>query len=118
MTTGLAHIVHVVSRRARRRASTLSLLIAVCALALTLAHPAAAAATETLHCTFDQGIKVDAQGRKYVVDLTGRGHTGYVQKADNGAITVIPGAGGVGKALRFPANCAGSGCPKALIEAA
>jgi hypothetical protein len=105
-------------RRARPRVHALATLIALIAIVLTLAHPAAAAGIDMLRYTFDQGTKLDAQGRKYVVDVTGRGHSGYVQKANNGGVTVIPGAGGVGKALQFPARCDGSGCPKGLIEAA
>lgn len=100
------------------RARALGLLIALVAVALTLAHPApAAAATETLRYTFEQGIKRDEQNRKYVVDVTGRGHTGYVKQANSGQITVVPGANSQ-KALQFPAPCDGAGCPKGLIEVA
>lgn len=51
-----------------------------------------------------------------VIDDSGKSHTGTVMTANGGQITAVtPGRDGIGKAVQFPAVCAGTSCPKADI---
>ncbi|MEV8378624.1 LamG-like jellyroll fold domain-containing protein [Kribbella sp. NPDC056861] len=50
-----------------------------------------------------------------VADDSGKGHTGTAVSANGGQITAVsPGRDGIGKAVQFPAVCAGT-CPRAQI---
>jgi Laminin G domain len=67
---------------------------------------------------FDQGISADAQAKRYVTDITGHGHLGYLKTDRGGDLTVIDHPG-QGKAVHFPAPCTLTPtitCPLALIQ--
>ena len=90
--------------------------------AATLAFGAGSAIAQTgtdiLRYNFDGPAKFNPQGQQIFTDVTGRGHVGAVKVANNGGVLVVQSAVGQGKAVRFPTPCEGTGCPKAIVEAA
>ena len=116
------------SRLRRRRILKVSvrsvrLIVSVVALALIFGASTVAVAQSApqanLRYTFEQGIKTDSQGRKFVGDSTGLGHKGFIRTANGGKINIIARNGGT--AAKFPNQCdpstQGSTCPKVLIQA-
>ena len=69
---------------------------------------------------FEQGISTDAQANRYVTDVTGHGHIGYLKTGQTGDLTVIDHPG-QGNAVHFPAPCTSTPtttCALALIQPA
>jgi hypothetical protein len=68
-----------------------------------------------LWLSFDDDVTAD--GIEGFEDAAGGLSVGLVVSANGGEVKEVPGAGGSGSAVEFPAKCAAAtGCPRAMVE--